>query len=734
MSAAEPPMDLVLHRYRREALVLGFGVLYILACAFAQNLADDVAVVRFLDNVRWSIDCILATALTFLGWREAAAEDRRARYWFFLGWLAYAVGQVFWDTQVAVGWNPFPGPSDLFYISLPLFLCVGFLTVLLKGLTKGEIRAVVLDLAGIVVMSLTLTLALYLPLWGSASVPVTVTAMLYPVLYLTALGICLLTVLTRKIRLGFGTILSILSLVGFAFCWLIWNLGVLRGDNLDGSLIGYAFSVCTLVSGAGLGQWSSTASANPSYEQWSLRVQRLFPLLLVLGACVALVYGHHYFKNIVASVIDIGAATMIVLAAVRQSLVLYEQDQILEAERRLRESERHLQQVVSNSSDLIYGVSIEPDGVFRYNSLNAAGERLGLKVEEFVGKTPHECFPKDVADRCLSNYRQCAESVTPINYDLLMPTPAGMVWFETALASVKDDNGNATQIYAIARNITARKADMEAMASLNEELEKVVRLRTEELGKEKQRTEQLLLNVLPSDIAEELKKTGKVEPRAFSETTVVFTDFVDFTATAESLSAAELVRELDHCFREFDNIIHERGIEKLKTIGDSYMFAAGIPSGSRTHAVDCILAALEMRRFMRSEMEARTRAGKPFWEMRTGVHTGPVMGGVIGNKKFAYDIWGDTVNTASRMESSGLPGQVNVSKSSYEAAREFFEFEPRGQIATKRKGQLEMFIVRRIRPELADEQGRPNSDFWKRRGNLARGSPLKHVLTESLQS
>lgn len=105
--------------------------------------------------------------------------------------------------------------------------------------------------------------------------------------------------------------------------------------------------------------------------------------------------------------------------------------------------------------------------------------------------------------------------------------------------------------------------------------------------------------------------------------------------------------------------------------------------------------------------------------MRIGVHTGPVMGGVIGNKKFAYDIWGDTVNTASRMESSGLPSQVNVSQSSYEAARDFLEFEPRGKIATKRKGQLEMFIVRRIRPELADEAGRPNSDFWRLHDNLA---------------
>jgi PAS domain S-box-containing protein len=466
-----------------------------------------------------------------------------------------------------------------------------------------------------------------------------------------------------------------------------------------------------LMLGAGLGKWRSAYSTNPAYTRWSLRVQRLLPLLLVFAACVALVFGNYHFKHTVNVVIDIGAVAMIALAAVRQSLVLYEQDQILEAERKLRQSERHLQQVVSNSSDLIYGVSVEPDGSFRYNSLNAVGESLGLKLEHFIGEEPHDCFPKEIADRCLSNYRQCAESNAPVAFDLLMPTPSGMAWFETALVSVKDEKGRVTQINAIARNITARKADMEAMASLNTELEDRVAVRTEELGREKEKTEQLLLNVLPSDIADELKKHGKVEARAFNSVTVAFTDFVDFTKIAESLSPSELVHELDSCFCRFDDIVARHGIEKLKTIGDSYMFAAGIPAASPTHAVDCILVALEMQAHIEAEKKLRGRDGRHFWAMRMGIHTGSIMGGVIGNKKFAYDIWGDTVNTASRMESSGLPGQVNVSQATYEIARDFFEFEPRGKIATKRKGELEMFIVLRIRPELSDETGKPNADF-----------------------
>ncbi|HUB66519.1 MAG TPA: adenylate/guanylate cyclase domain-containing protein [Candidatus Methylacidiphilales bacterium] len=704
-------MNIILLRYRREFLIFGFGILYILGSAIGQHLTDNIVVIRFLDNARWTTDCLLASLLTFLGRCEAVKEDRRARHWFFLGWFIYALGQISWDIQMAIGWNPFPAPSDLFFLSLAPCLTVGLLSVLLTGLARGETRAVLLDVASILVMALTLTLALYLPLWGNTSILANVAAVLYPVLYLTTLGICMLTVLTRKIRLGLGCALTLIGLAGWAFCWLDWNLRTLLGQDMDATSVGYWFSVYALTLGAGLGRWRSTTSTNAVYAQGSLRVQRLLPLLLVFAACVALVVGNYHFKHSVAVVIDIGAVAMIVLAAARQSLVLYEQDQILEAERKLRQSERHLQQVVSNSSDLIYGVSVEPDGSFRYNSLNAVGENLGLKLEHFIGMAPHDCFPKEIADRCLSNYRRCAESSAPVSFDLLMSTPSGMAWFETALVSVKDEKGRVTQINAIARNITARKADMEAMASLNTELEERVALRTEELGREKEKTEQLLLNVLPSDIADELKKHGKVEPRAFNSITVGFTDFVDFTKISELLSPSELVQELDLCFRHFDNIVAEHGIEKLKTIGDSYMFAAGIPVASPTHAVDCILVALQMQAYIEAEKKLRAQAGRHFWEMRLGVHTGPIMGGVIGNKKFAFDIWGDTVNTASRMESSGLSGKVNVSQTTYEIARDFFEFENRGKIATKRKGELEMFIALRIRPELSDEAGKPNADF-----------------------
>src|SRR5271156_6411048 len=148
-------MNTILLRYRREVVVFGIGALYILGSAVGQHLTDSVALVRVLDNARWTTDCLLASLLTFLGRREAARENRRARHWFFLGWFIYTIGEISWDIQMAIGWNPFPAPSDLFFLSLAPCLAIGFLSVLLTGLAKAETQAVILDLVGIVVMALT---------------------------------------------------------------------------------------------------------------------------------------------------------------------------------------------------------------------------------------------------------------------------------------------------------------------------------------------------------------------------------------------------------------------------------------------------------------------------------------------------------------------------------------------------------------------------------------------------
>jgi class 3 adenylate cyclase/Tfp pilus assembly protein PilF len=220
-------------------------------------------------------------------------------------------------------------------------------------------------------------------------------------------------------------------------------------------------------------------------------------------------------------------------------------------------------------------------------------------------------------------------------------------------------------------------------------------LQRNRIGKEKNRSEELLLNILPAEVAQELKEKGQTEAQLIDSVTVLFTDFKGFTVLTEKLSPKELVNDLNTCFSEFDHITAKYGIEKIKTIGDSYMAAGGLPKPSSTHAADVINAAMEMRDVVKAIKAKRLELGLPYFEIRIGVHTGPVVAGIVGVKKFQYDIWGDTVNTASRMESSGEVGKINISQASYELLKydPQFVFENRGKIKAKGKGKIEMYFV-----------------------------------------
>ena len=225
------------------------------------------------------------------------------------------------------------------------------------------------------------------------------------------------------------------------------------------------------------------------------------------------------------------------------------------------------------------------------------------------------------------------------------------------------------------------------------------------LSQERKRSDDLLLNILPAATAEELKQHGRAKARRYESVTVLFTDFKSFTKVAEQMSPEELVAELDYCFRGFDEITTRHGIEKIKTIGDAYMCVGGLPEPNPTHPEDVVRAALEMIEFMNRHLAEKARIGKPGFETRIGIHTGPVVAGIVGNKKFAYDVWGDTVNLAARMESSGQPGKVNVSQATYELIKDRFLCTSRGKVEAKNKGDQEMYFVERTLDTTPESSG-----------------------------
>lgn len=266
----------------------------------------------------------------------------------------------------------------------------------------------------------------------------------------------------------------------------------------------------------------------------------------------------------------------------------------------------------------------------------------------------------------------------------------------------KDEIGYLAESFN--KSVLSIRDSREKLKEYAENLEIMVKDRTKELELEKEKSDKLLLNILPERIAIELKEKGTVVPVLFDSVSILFSDFKGFTKIAEKMPPQKLVQILDSLFLQFDYIIERHQIEKLKTIGDSYMCAGGIPTRIPNHLVRICIAALEMNHFMTTTREIMSmNANSEFWEMRIGIHTGPVVAGVIGKNKFSFDIWGDTVNTASRMESSGTPGKVNISDTVYQQVNKYFLCEYRGKIEVKNKGALDMYFLCRIRPEYSKD-------------------------------
>jgi len=233
---------------------------------------------------------------------------------------------------------------------------------------------------------------------------------------------------------------------------------------------------------------------------------------------------------------------------------------------------------------------------------------------------------------------------------------------------------------------------------------KFIRKTNRQIEREKEKSDELLLNILPAETAEELKEKGEAKARRYDMVTILFTDFKGFTELSSTLSPEALVKEIHHCYKTFDEIMTKYHVEKIKTIGDAYMAAGGLPVSNMTHPIDVTNAALEILDFMNSLKEKRQLSGKPYFDIRIGIHSGPVVAGIVGIKKFAYDIWGDTVNIASRMESNSEPGKINIFSSTFELIKDQFSCTPRGKIAVKGAGEKLMYFVESSTKTQAIEQ------------------------------
>jgi PAS domain S-box-containing protein len=342
-----------------------------------------------------------------------------------------------------------------------------------------------------------------------------------------------------------------------------------------------------------------------------------------------------------------------------------------EIESLLQEQNKRFQVICSSKNDAI----ITSDETKRILFWNKGAEYIfGYSSDEAIGQPLTLIIPNELHQRHNEGIERMNERKKPRVLGKVLELKAvkkGGEEFPIELTLGSWDNDGKRYYSGIIRDITEKKKA--ELIILNE----------------KKKSDELLLNILPKQVADELKSKGKATAKRYENVTILFTDFKDFTLIASSISPTKLVKELNEIFSEFDDIMEAFQIEKIETIGDAYFAACGLPEKNKDHASQCIEAAKQMFRYL----EKRNKKNEIQWKMRAGIHSGPVVAGVVGKKKYNYDLFGDTVNTASRMETNGEAGKINISETTYELIKGKYNCIPRGQINAKGKGNLNMYFV-----------------------------------------
>ncbi len=318
---------------------------------------------------------------------------------------------------------------------------------------------------------------------------------------------------------------------------------------------------------------------------------------------------------------------------------------------------------------------------------------------------------KEIIDKGIKNREAVIydyKAITKNKRDIWIQTTLTPIYNSKKLYKLVAIDTDITQLKEMQKNLQNKTNDFQEINSLLLKQKKDLQAAQEEmhlinemLETEKKKSDTLLLNILPEITAEELKKHGKSEPRHYDKTTILFTDFANFSRTSKIRPFEEIIEELDYCFAAFDDIIEKYNIEKIKTMGDSYMCVGGIPKENNSNPIDLVLAGLEMANFINKERRRRDLSGSPFFSMRLGIHTGKLLAGVVGKKKFAYDVWGEAVNLARFMEISGKEDFVNISQATHSYIKEFFNCTSRGKIGIKHSGMVEMYLVNGLKEDYA---------------------------------
>jgi len=409
-----------------------------------------------------------------------------------------------------------------------------------------------------------------------------------------------------------------------------------------------------------------------------------------------------------------------ILPKIKKALELLEFDHEIDKKiQRTREVNDVLVKLMASSGNTPFAfILIKPNGELEW--ANDGFERLhGFRLDAYRELFGNTIFGLDPSSEIANLFNKCLKEVQSFDCICKVKSKKGEFrWLQIFIKPLLNSQGLIEELIAVEIDITSFKNKEEELHAQNRKMKEITRNlehvnalleeQKQEINQQKQiieqeqeKSEKLLLNILPFEVARQLKSKGRAGTRQYKLVSVLFADFKGFSKISRTLDPKDLVSILDSYFATFDEITGRHYIEKIKTIGDAYMCAGGLPLSNKSNPIDAVLAGLEIQHYLNTLNDSKVLNNLPVWELRLGIHTGPVVAGVVGKKRFAYDIWGDTVNIASRMEQSGYVGMVNISGSTYAYIKDFFDCNNRGKIETKNMGKIDMFFVNRIKPEFS---------------------------------